>query len=67
MPPNLKVEIYPLTPARWRDFEKLFGSNGACAVGKRVMVNLWWSLITGGSSYKQAPVCKNTNAGKDSV
>ena len=25
------LNIYPLTPARWRDFEILFGKNGACA------------------------------------
>ena len=24
-------EFHPLTPARWEDFEKLFGPNGACA------------------------------------
>ena len=26
-----KLVIYPLTPARWADFERLFGANGACA------------------------------------
>jgi GNAT superfamily N-acetyltransferase len=26
-----KIKFYPLTLERWNDFEKLFGSNGACA------------------------------------
>ena len=26
---ELKVEVHPLTPQRWPDFEKLFGKNGA--------------------------------------
>ncbi len=26
-----KFLFHPLTPDRWKDFEKLFGSNGACA------------------------------------
>ena len=26
-----KLEIHELTPARWRDYEKLFGPKGACA------------------------------------
>ncbi len=37
---ELKVEIHPLTPQRWPDFEKLFGKNGACA-GCWCM---WWRL-----------------------
>lgn len=31
MPGKLKLTIRPLTPSRWRDLEKLFGRNGACA------------------------------------
>jgi GNAT superfamily N-acetyltransferase len=27
---NSKLEFHPLTPARWRDFEALFGERGAC-------------------------------------
>jgi GNAT superfamily N-acetyltransferase len=34
------LEIHPLTPKRWGDFEKLFGKNGACA-GCWCM---WWRL-----------------------
>src|SRR5438046_7797562 len=26
-----KIECLPLTPERWKDFETLFGKNGACA------------------------------------
>jgi GNAT superfamily N-acetyltransferase len=26
-----KWEFHPLTPARWKDFEQVFGPNGACA------------------------------------
>jgi len=37
---ELKVEVHPLTPQRWPDFEKLFGKNGACA-GCWCM---WWRL-----------------------
>ncbi|HEX5222027.1 MAG TPA: GNAT family N-acetyltransferase [Verrucomicrobiae bacterium] len=36
----MKLKIHPLTPARWPDFEKLFGNNGACA-GCWCM---WWRL-----------------------
>lgn len=36
----LKLQIHALTPARWPDFEKLFGKNGACA-GCWCM---WWRL-----------------------
>jgi len=36
----MKLLIHPLTPARWADFEKLFGKNGACA-GCWCM---WWRL-----------------------
>lgn len=25
-----KIEVHPLTPDRWPDFERLFGANGAC-------------------------------------
>jgi GNAT superfamily N-acetyltransferase len=28
---KLKLKFYPVTPSRWKDFEKLFGKNGACA------------------------------------
>ena len=35
-----KVEIYPLTPERWTDFETLFGPNGAFA-GCWCM---WWRM-----------------------
>ncbi len=34
------LQIHPLTPERWADFEKLFGKNGACA-GCWCM---WWRL-----------------------
>ena len=27
---KMKIEFYPLTPDRWRDFEELFGERGAC-------------------------------------
>src|SRR5438270_9921482 len=27
---KLQLEFKPLTPARWADFERLFGTNGAC-------------------------------------
>ena len=36
----MKLTIHPLTPARWPDFEKLFGEKGACA-GCWCM---WWLL-----------------------
>lgn len=26
----VKLEVHPLTPARWADFERLFGAKGAC-------------------------------------
>jgi ribosomal protein S18 acetylase RimI-like enzyme len=29
--PKLKFSFHPLTLERWKDFEKLFGTNGACA------------------------------------
>jgi GNAT superfamily N-acetyltransferase len=35
-----KLKFHPVTPDRWRDFEKLFGPNGACA-GCWCM---WWRL-----------------------
>jgi len=35
-----KLTILPLTPARWPDFVKLFGKNGACAG----CWCLWWLL-----------------------
>jgi len=35
-----KLEFHPVKPDRWRDFEKLFGPNGACA-GCWCM---WWRL-----------------------
>jgi GNAT superfamily N-acetyltransferase len=28
---KVKTRVVPLTPARWKDFEKLFGPRGACA------------------------------------
>jgi GNAT superfamily N-acetyltransferase len=40
VPTAHSVKIYPLTPERWADFEKLFGKNGACA-GCWCM---WWRL-----------------------
>lgn len=36
----MHLETHPLTPARWADFMKLFGRNGACA-GCWCM---WWRL-----------------------
>jgi GNAT superfamily N-acetyltransferase len=38
--PTLNLQILPLTPGRWDDFEKLFGKNGACAG----CWCLWWRL-----------------------
>ncbi len=37
---TLKLKFHPLTVERWKDFEKLFGSNGACG-GCWCM---WWRL-----------------------
>jgi len=34
------LRIHPLTPDRWRDFETLFGANGACAG----CWCLWWHM-----------------------
>lgn len=31
MPDGAKLTFHPLTPARWADFEALFGERGACA------------------------------------
>ena len=36
----MKLVFHPLTPVRWRDFERLFGPKGACA-GCWCM---WWRL-----------------------
>jgi GNAT superfamily N-acetyltransferase len=30
-PAHASLELHPLTPDRWSDFEALFGANGACA------------------------------------
>jgi len=40
MSSTLQVQFHPVTPDRWKDFEKLFGQNGACA-GCWCM---WWRL-----------------------
>lgn len=40
MPRPPKLKIWPLTPARWPDFVKLFGLHGACAG----CWCLWWVL-----------------------
>jgi GNAT superfamily N-acetyltransferase len=40
MSSTLQVQFHPVTPDRWKDFEKLFGQNGACA-GCWCM---WWKL-----------------------
>ena len=37
---KLKLQFQPLTPARWRDLEKLFGERGACG-GCWCM---WWRM-----------------------
>ncbi len=37
---KIELEFHPVTPDRWRDFEKLFGANGACA-GCWCM---WWIM-----------------------
>lgn len=37
---SLKIEVKPLTPARWKDLELLFGERGACG-GCWCM---WWRL-----------------------
>src|SRR5437867_10355758 len=29
--PDAPITFHPLTPARWKDFEALFGPRGACA------------------------------------
>jgi GNAT superfamily N-acetyltransferase len=44
-----KLRFHPVTPDRWKDFEKLFGSNGACA-GCWCM---WWRLSRREFSRKQ--------------
>ena len=36
----MDLQTHPLTPARWADFAKLFGKNGACAG----CWCLWWRL-----------------------
>jgi GNAT superfamily N-acetyltransferase len=36
------LSIHPLTPSRWKDFEALFGKNGACA-GCWCM---WWRMAS---------------------
>jgi GNAT superfamily N-acetyltransferase len=36
----MKLQVYPLTKSRWKDFEKLFGEKGACG-GCWCM---WWRL-----------------------
>jgi GNAT superfamily N-acetyltransferase len=37
---QLKLKFFPLTPNRWKDFENLFGENGACG-GCWCM---WWRI-----------------------
>ena len=44
-----KLEFHPVTSERWKDFEKLFGLNGACA-GCWCM---WWRLSRREFSRKQ--------------
>ncbi|MEJ2245868.1 MAG: GNAT family N-acetyltransferase [Acidobacteriota bacterium] len=44
-----KLRFHPVTSDRWKDFEKLFGSNGACA-GCWCM---WWRLSRKEFSQKQ--------------
>lgn len=39
-PAPVKLEVHPLTPDRWADFEQLFGERGACG-GCWCM---WWRL-----------------------
>jgi GNAT superfamily N-acetyltransferase len=46
---HTKLQFHPVTPDRWKDFEKLFGSNGACA-GCWCM---WWRLSRKEFSQKQ--------------
>jgi GNAT superfamily N-acetyltransferase len=40
MAQTIQLHFHPVTPERWKDFEKLFGPNGACA-GCWCM---WWRL-----------------------
>ncbi len=40
MPSGRKLQIHPLSPTRWPDFQQLFGKHGACA-GCWCM---WWRL-----------------------
>ena len=40
MAQTTQLQFHPVTPDRWKDFEKLFGPNGACA-GCWCM---WWRL-----------------------
>ena len=40
MTQTTQLQFHPVTPDRWKDFEKLFGPNGACA-GCWCM---WWRL-----------------------
>jgi hypothetical protein len=46
---HTSLQFHPVTPDRWKDFEKLFGSNGACA-GCWCM---WWRLSRSEFSRKQ--------------
>jgi len=52
----MKLNFHPLTPARWADFEKLFGKNGACA-------GCWcmWSRLTA-AEYRQGQGARNKKA-----
>lgn len=45
----LQLQFQPVTPDRWKDFEELFGQNGACA-GCWCM---WWRLSRGEFAQKQ--------------
>ena len=45
---TLQVQFHPVTPDRWKDFEKLFVQNGACA-GCWCM---WWRLTRNEFSQK---------------
>ncbi len=49
------LEFHPLTPDRWRDFEKLFGPKGACG-GCWCM---WWRLTNKDFSRQKGEANKN--------
>lgn len=57
----MRLSFHPLTPDRWKDFEKLFGPKGACA-GCWCM---WWRLSA--RDWKAGRGAKNKRAMKQIV